>query len=167
MSTPTIGEATGTTGPSVAESAHVDESAQPSIKRIWFKDLPAEQKSYYHLKDENWIPWQDDIMLVLDVCNMIGYITGEIVCPNEENDREGAQNWIFNDKITRKVIRDCLSKNQKYHTAGCKTAREMWTNLQAYNQVQGDHTESALMRELNAMKACEGNDIVDHLEKLR
>jgi hypothetical protein len=139
----------------------------PSIIRIKPKDWSSEHKTYNLLNEENWQSWRDDILLVFNVCSLDGYVNGTLKCPEEATDALGAENWRYNDKYTRKVIRDRLSTSQKYHTSNCDTAREMWANLKAIHQSCGDQTENQLMRELTDMKAKDGDDIIVHLSKLK
>ena len=159
---------TGTT--TTVPSQHTQEDGQaptPSIQRIKPKDWSGEHKITNLLREENWQSWRDDISLTFDVCCLQGYVNGTLKCPDPITDPIGADNWTYNDKYTQKVIRDRQSDGQKYHTSHCKTAKEMWTNLKAIHQSCGDQTENQLMRELTAMTANDGDDIIKHLAKLK
>jgi len=144
------------------------EQAQTrTVQRIRAKDWSGEHKGIDPLDDENWQVWRDDIDLAFNVCGLRGYVNGEIPCPDAGSDPVGADNWQYNDDYTKKVIRDRVSRGQKHHLTNCKTAHEMWSNLKAIHQACGDQTENQLMRELTDTKANEGEDIIEHLAKIK
>jgi LTR polyprotein gag-polypeptide-like protein len=98
---------------------------------------------------------------------MIGYITGEIRCPDMHIDLRGANNWAYNDQIMQQTIRNNVGHNQKIHCTGAAMVQEMWRNLEAIYQSQGVQTQHQLMQELYDTKARKGNDIIAHLEWLK
>jgi len=100
-----------------------------TIECIKLKDWLGEHKTYNLLVDDNWQSWHDDITLTFRVCSLDNYVNGTIQCPDPNSDAIGTNNWKYNDMYTKKVIHDCLSAGQKYHTLNCETAKEMWTNL--------------------------------------
>ena len=138
----------------------------PGIEKIKPRDYAEEHRSVNLLDEENWLSWRTDIELAFRVCELKGYISGDLKCPDEANDPVGAANWRYNDDYTKKVIRDRLSVGQKYHTDNCDTSQQMWTNLEAIHQSRGYQTQNQLMRELNELKAKEGDDIPEHLAKI-
>jgi hypothetical protein len=145
-----------------------DEQQQAiDISRIKPKDWSGEHKTYNLLEKDNWQSWRNDISLTFRVCGLNGYVNGTLKCPNSTTDPVNVSNWKYNDLYTQKVIRDCLSAGQKYHTSNCDTAKEMWVNLQAIHQSYGDQTKNQLMRELMDRKAKDGDDIIEHLAKLK
>src|SRR5882757_5399918 len=153
MSTPTM---------STAPTQQSQPMPTTTIERIKPKDWSGEHKTYNLLEEDNWQLWCNDITLTFGVCGLDNYVNGTIQCPDPNGDAIGTNNWKYNDMYTKKVIRDCLSTGQKYHTSNCETAKEMWTNLQAIHQSCGDQTENQLMREMTNMRAKEGDDIIEH-----
>ncbi len=151
-------------GPSVPDGGL---TAQPSVTRIRPEDYAGEHNAYDLLREDNWQSWRDDIYLTFRVCDLFDYVHGLQKCPEKEVDPVGESNWKYNDRYTKKVIRDRLSEGQKYHTTNCDTSNEMWKNLEAIHQPRGDHIENELMRELIGMKAKDGENIVEHLAKLK
>ena len=112
----------------------------PSIEKIKPCDYAGEHRSVNLLDEENWLSWRADIELTFRVCELKGYISGDLKCPDEANDPVGAANWRYNDDYTKKVICDHLSVGQKYHIDDCNTSQQMWTNLEAIHQSHGYQT---------------------------
>ncbi len=168
MSTPTASSATH---PQPEQSQNGQQPAgvadESGIAHIRPKDWSGKHKTYNLLAKENWQSWHDNILLTFGVCGLDDYVNSTIPCPDATTDPVGAGNWKYNDQYTKKIIRDRLSQGQKFHTANCATAKEMWSNLRAIHQSCGDQTENQLMHEITAMKAKDGNDIIDHLAKLK
>ena len=50
-----------------------------------------------HLMDKNWHKWKERMRWVLYNCDINGYITGDIKCPNEAINPIGTLNWDKND----------------------------------------------------------------------
>jgi hypothetical protein len=145
-----------------------DEHQQAiDISCIKPKDWSGEHKTYNLLKEDNWQSWRDDISLTFRVCGLNGYINGTLKCLDLTTNPVNVSNWKYNDLYTQKVIHDHLSTGQKYHTLNCDTAKEMWVNLQAIHQSCGDQTKNQLMHELTDRKAKDGDDIIEHLAKLK
>src|SRR3984885_7656067 len=161
MSTPT-----SNTAP-IQQPHDEDHDVTSSVKCIRPKDWSGEHKTTDLLDEDNWQAWRDDIDLAFDVCGLRDYVEGTLPCPNQATDPGGAANWKYNDGYTKKVIRDRMSRAQKYHITNCKTSQEMWSNLQAIHQACGDQTENQLMRELTDTKARKGDDIIEHLAKVK
>ena len=158
MSTPTM---------STAPTQQSQPMTTITIECIKLKDWLGEHKTYNLLVDDNWQSWHDDITLTFRVCSLDNYVNGTIQCPDPNSDAIGTNNWKYNDMYTKKVIHDCLSASQKYHTLNCETAKEMWTNLQAIHQSCGNQTKNQLICELTNIKAHDGDDIIEHLAKLK
>ena len=155
---------------STTEPASPTQPAQeqpPSVARIRAKDWAGEHKAIDLLEEDNWQSWRDDIDLAFNVCSLRGYIDGTLPCPNAATEPIAAGNWTYNDDYTKKVIRDRISRGQKYHVTNCRTSQEMWANLKAIHQSCGDQTENQLMRELTDKKAHDGDDIIQHLASIK
>jgi len=144
-----------------------EQTGKPSVACIRPKDWSGEHKTYNLLADDNWQSWWDDIMLTFGVCGLDDYVYGILKCPDTSSDPVAVDNWKYNDMYTQKIIRDRLSTGQKFHTANCDTAYEMWSNLQAIHQSCGDQTENQLMCELTEMKVKDGDNIIKHLAKIK
>ena len=86
---------------------------------------------------------------------------------DRDTDPEGTTNWQYNDDYTKKVICDCILRTQKNHIINCKTAHEIWLNLEAVNQACRDQTEILLIHEINDAKAGVDDNIITHLNKLK
>ena len=144
-----------------------EQSPTTTIMCIKPKDWSGEHKTYNLLKEDNWQSWREDILLTFEVCGLDNYVNGTLKCPDPSTNTVNTSNWKYNNKYTQKVICNCLSTGQKYHTSNCDSAKEMWINLQAIHQSCGDQTKNQLMRELTNMKAKDSDDIIKHLAKLK
>jgi hypothetical protein len=143
------------------------QAAVPGVKRPIAKDWSGEHKTYNLLDDDNWQSWHDDINLTFRVIRLKGYISSNFKCLDPAVDPVGTDNWEYNNQYTQKIIRDRLSKGQKFHAANCKTSHEMWNSLQSIHQSCSDHTQNQLMQEILDTKAKDGDDIITHLTKIR
>ena len=71
----------------------------PAIKLICTKEYSNVNwnADHDHLTDVNWHRWKEHMKRVFINCNITGYVTGEIVHPNEYGDPDGTHNWDKND----------------------------------------------------------------------
>ena len=141
--------------------------ALSNIQRIRAKDWSQEHRTFNLLEEENWQLWREDIELTFTVCGLHNYVDSTIQCPNKDTDPIRASNWSYNNDYTKKAICDHISHTQKYHITNCKTAQEMWSNLQAIHQACGNQTKNQLMHKLTDTKASEGDDIIKHLYRIK
>lgn len=137
-----------------------------SIERIKPHNYAREHRSANLLDEDNWLNWHMDIELAFCVCDLQGYITGDLKCPNDKIDPVGASNWEYNDNYTKKVICDHLSGGQKFHIDNCNTVHTMWANLEAIYQSHRYQTKNQLMYELNDIKIKEGDDVPERLAQI-
>ena len=106
-------------------------------------------------------------MLNLDINGLLRYAMGTITCPNQIDDPDDYENWVFNNKCMREIIRERVEESHKFHISNCTSARHMWTNLETIHQPCGDHMTTHLMREIYDHRAREGDDIIAHLKALQ
>ena len=143
------------------------QKQSPSVACIRAKDWAGEHKAIDLLDKDNWQFWHDNIDLTFNICGLCGYIDDTLPCPNVATEPIATGNWTYNNDYTKKVIRDRISRGQKYHVTNCRTSQEMWVNLKAIHQSCSDQTENQLMHKLTDKKAHDGNDIIQHLASIK
>jgi hypothetical protein len=144
--------------------ARVPPRVEVGVKRVRGNENPALIKMNEPLDDANWFNWRPHITLVLKLCGVYTYITGEIACPDPVEDAAGADNWTFNDTYARLLITINLTSSQMVYVGRCTTARDMWANLKAIHQSGGK-----VQRFFNCLfhtRAEDGDDIGEHLNKV-
>ena len=99
--------------PSQATQSTFDQTAiganpflSPSVTKIKPREFAGKHKLSTLLSKSNWQSWRDDIQLTFQVCDLLGYITGQLKCPDKVVDPIGKNNWQYNDSYIKKVIWD-------------------------------------------------------------
>jgi hypothetical protein len=100
----------------VTEELFGDEDL-PSIKLICTKEYSNVNKitDRDHLMDKNCHEWKERMKRVFFNCDMTGYITGDIECPNESINPKGAHNWYKNDSWLQQIIMHNITSSQMNH----------------------------------------------------
>ena len=104
---------------------------------------------------------------MLQICGVKGYVTGEIARPDPAQDPEGAENWDFNDTYARVLISNNITTSQMVHISQSPTSQESWSNLEAVHDAKSHQTTIGIIRNLYRTSAEEGDNISDHLNKLK
>jgi hypothetical protein len=120
-----------------------------------------------NLDEANWIVWQAKIRTALETCGMLDYITGNVEHLNFSIDPQGWRNWGSNDTFTCMQIQCNLTDTQMVHVNQCKTALEMWRSLEGMHDNRGHQALIIYMRMLYCLAAEEGNNIIEHLNKMQ
>jgi hypothetical protein len=78
----------------------------PSVKLICTKEYLHVNKitNHDHLMDENWHEWKERMKRVFFNCDIMGYIRGDIECPNESINPEGTHNWYKNNSWMQQLL---------------------------------------------------------------
>jgi hypothetical protein len=79
----------------------------------------------------------------------------------------GAANWSFNDTYAKILITRNVADSQMAHVRPCKTAHDMWVNLEAVHEPKRRKTVISCIQNLFHTYAEEGDDIIEHLNKLQ
>jgi hypothetical protein len=148
-----------------------DESAMPhlviGIKRVKASESGSVIRLGGNLDESNWIVWQAKIRTALETCGVLEYITGAVERPNFSIDPQGWRNWGSNDAFTRMQIQCNLMDAQMVHVNQCKSALEMWRSLEGVHDNRGHQALVVYMRTLYRLAAEEGDNIIDHLNKMQ
>ena len=67
-------------------------------------------------KAKNWPSWSQSMGLLFNLFNIQHYVSGEITCPDPDDDPEGICNWKFNDTYAQVLITSNISDAEKTHT---------------------------------------------------
>ena len=103
----------------------------PSIKLIHTKNYSNINRitECDHLTDENWHKWKERMRQVFYNCDINGYITGDIKCPNKSINPIGALNWDKNDFWAQQIIMHNVTSLKMNHIGLKLSAEEMFSAL--------------------------------------
>jgi len=140
----------------ISHSVHVpkipDESAMPrlviGIERVKASESGSVIRLGGNLDETNWIVWQAKMRTALETCGVLEYIMGTIERPDISVDRRSWHNWGSNDAFTRMQIQCNITDAQMVHVNQCKTAFDMWNNLEGVHDNKGHQTLVVYMRNL-------------------
>jgi hypothetical protein len=135
---------------------------EASIRRLYARIIRTDP-----LDDADWISWHSRMNHILMVCGLTGYVEGETLRPDPAIDSNGADNWACNDNYAKNLIKSNIGPSQMVHISQCTTAHEMWRSLVAVHDPKDHHTMISYFRCLFHTTANDGDDIVEHLTKLK
>jgi hypothetical protein len=146
--------------------------SEPGIKQIRtsrFNDYIVKLEDSLRLGNTNWVVWQAHMITKFQRCGVEGYVNGTIPCPDPADDLDGVENWSCNDNFARVLISWNVTASEQVHILGCDSAHEMWKNLEDVHgsRSHGFSTMLAQRRKLHCTTAKEGDNIVEHLDKLK
>jgi hypothetical protein len=120
-----------------------------------------------HLTNENWHEWKDRMKWVFNNCDISGYVTGMVKRLNKDNDAAGARNWDKNDSWAQQVIIHNVTSSQMNHVGSKSTAEAMYSALTITHKNKAYQTVNHIQCLLYKTKACEGDDLLKHLDTLK
>ena len=120
-----------------------------------------------HLTNENWHKWKDHMKWVFNNCNISGYVTGMVKRPNKDNNIAGAHNWDKNNSWVQQVIICNVTSSQMNHVRLKSTAEAMYLALTITDENKAHQTVNHIQCLLYEMKACEGDNLLKHLDTLK
>jgi hypothetical protein len=156
-----------TDNPEQSDQSTAVTANHPSIARVKANENTGITKLNDHLTDTNYNTWKGQMMLTLEICGVEKYAQGTEEKPDIEVDRQGLQNWEFNDRYTRGLIINNVTQGVKHHISTCKSAKDMWSSLAAIFESKAHLTLRAYKRNLESLKADEETDIIKHLDQLK
>ena len=138
----------------------------PTIRRVRATENQAITRTDDRLDETNWTVWRHRLMLMLQICGVQGYTTGIVKRPDPAQDPEGAANWDFNT-YARVLISNNVTTTQMAHISQSRTSCESWSNLEAVHDAKSHQTTIGITRNLYRTSAEEGDNISEHLNKLK
>ena len=168
---------TQTTNPQATQQGHITPAGpvhegelprnEASIARVHANENSAITQTNDPLNDNNWTTWCRKMNLMLKLCGVGSYIQGSVDEPNPDEDPEGAENWAFNNTYAKLLITNNIEVVQMVHVGQCATSQVMWASLVAVHESKGHQTTISYMRNLFHTTAKEGDNITEHLNKLK
>jgi hypothetical protein len=119
------------------------------------------------LMENNWSDWKRRMIPILDVCELWEYANGNIPKPDNTADPDNVRNWQANDKLTKLIILQNISKNQLQHIDQDQSASDIWKTIMSLYQTTGFRTAISYMKELYMMKASDGENIPEFISKMK
>src|SRR6267142_159062 len=119
------------------------------------------------LDDSNWSVWCDRMFDIFEIYGAEEYVTSNVTQLDKSLNPRAARNWTFNNAFTKVIITNNIASSQKVHISHCKTACEMWQNLATVHESKGHQTLVAFMHNLYRCNAEDGDNIVEHIAKLK
>ena len=104
---------------------------------------------------------------MLKLCSVKPYIQGKVKCSEETIEPEGADNWAFNNTYAKLLFTNNIKPAQMVHVGQCSTSHKMWASLMAVYESKGHQTTILYMYNLFHTMANKGDNISDHLNKLK
>ena len=101
----------------------------PSINLICTKEYLNVNRiaDWNHFTDENWHEWKERMKWVFFNCDITGYVTGNIKCPNEVINPIGTHNWDKNDIWAQQIIICNVTSLQMNHVRSKSSAEQMFS----------------------------------------
>ena len=156
-----------TTFTSVTTDGHQGTTKTPTIRRVRASENQAITRTEDRLDETNWTIWLHRLTLMLQMCGVQDYVTGSVERPDQVQDPEGASNWDFNDTYAKVLIANNVTSTQMVHISQSRTSHESWSNLEAVHDAKSHQTTIGIIRNLYRTSAEEGDNISDHLNKLK
>ena len=104
---------------------------------------------------------------VLESCGTLDYVTRATQRLDPYADPQGWKNWGINDAFTQMQIQCNMTEPHLVHVSQCKTAYEIWKSLEGVHDNKGHQALVVYMRNFYRCTAEEGNDIIEHLTKMK
>ena len=107
----------------------------PTVKRASPREATAITRlsEQHHLVETNWMFWKEPILRILRLCEVEDFVTGTVNRPDDKNSEDG-KNWSFNDNYAQVVIVNNITASEMVHVGQCKTAKNIWNNLEAVHE---------------------------------
>jgi len=148
---------------------HAPMQMPPTTARIHTAEGAAVTKSGKILdsQSKNWSAWSQSMALLFKLFKVQGYVLGKVPCPDTQNDPVGAENWGYNDTFAQLLITSNIAPSERVHTNGCPMSNRMWLSLQSMHESTSHLILTTHLRTLMNTTAAEGNNITDHISKLK
>jgi hypothetical protein len=115
----------------------------------------------------NWTTWSRAMTRIFQLLDAQEYISSTLPLPNPAIHPNAAHNWHYNNTYLIMLISNHIVESEHIHTNNCNTAHQTWNNLRKYHQLSTYQIFIDKCRVLESIKANNGNNISDHLIKLK
>ncbi|KAF7377116.1 hypothetical protein MSAN_00130600 [Mycena sanguinolenta] len=137
-------------------------------------DTPSSMFRIEQLNEANWVPWKRRVTAILRERRLLKIVEGTMQKPAAidpdkptKDERKERERWEELDSKAQTQIELTLSDSQMVHTAGAKTAAEMWSQLKQVKERSGKLGILSLRRRLYRTIADDATDIATHVTELR
>ena len=141
--------------------------SQGRITKVDTKAAASVLKLRVILNSTNWTQWKEEILGVLDLCQLLPYIMGTVQRPDPASHPDETEAWNFNDKFTRCLIRRNIHTSQLIHITRRNTSAAMWMALKSTHEEKGFQTATVMHRALTQLQADDDTNILKHIERLK
>ena len=100
-------------------------------------------------------------------CDITGYITGDIKCPNEVIDSVGTWNWDKNNSWAQQIIMHNVTSSQMNHVGSKSSAEEMFSALLVTHKNKVHQTVNYIQCLLYKTKLLNTDNLLKHLDTLK
>ena len=147
-----------------AENISQEEILPPYMQNRFLGAL-ATWKTVEPLDNNNWIAWKGQIMPMLQLNGVWGHCIGTDLCPIDNPHKAGQ--WDMVEMVAKMMISVNIQPLQFVHIAQAIMVHEIWENLMSVHEIRGQQTITAQWHTLYCTTTVEGNDIDEHLLRLR
>lgn len=112
------------------------------------------------LDRDNYDTWKVQVKALLVKGDTWGYVSGEIVKPEDE---AAILQWTNNDAKAMSDLILSISPAELKHIKTCETSKEIWKKLQSIHESQGPVRKAMLLKSLIHVKLNDGDDMRTHL----
>jgi gag-polypeptide of LTR copia-type/Integrase core domain/GAG-pre-integrase domain len=165
--TPTNSTVPTSSNPQLSSTASTEPSGDSSISLIKTREGAITKVTGDGLTGPNWVTWRVRMISLLTLCEVEGYVRGEIKQPNQEDDPIGFANWKRNDNYAKHLITQNVADEPLVHIQQGGTSHTAWHNLESIYEDKSQETAVAIIRNLWHTTAEEDDDIGEHLTKLK
>ena len=117
--------------------------------------------------DKKWHKWKERMRQVFYNCDINGYVTGDIKCPNEAINPIGTLNWDKNDFWVQQIIMHNVTSSQMNHIRSKLSAEEMFAALSVTHDNKVHQTVNHIKCLLYETKLLDADDLLKHLDILK
>ena len=141
----------------------------PAIEIFKAPDLSFLTSTIQPLNKEkgNWVNWCCQMNRIFQILDAQAYIDGHVDLPDPAIYPDAVRNWRYNNTFLIMIINNHIVEAEHIHTNDCETAHATWENLRKYHELSLYQIWIDKCRVLELMKAKEGDNIPEHLMKVK
>ena len=154
-------------GPDTGSASSSAQATEPVIKRLEHSNSSI-TKMKETLDNTNWAVWRERIRRIFILCGVDPYVYGQLKRPDPAiTDPATVDNWDANDIYAQILITNNINKDQMVHITRLNSANDIWKSLEAIHETKDYQVAIAIQRSLFRQCASDGDDITEHLTKLK
>ena len=155
--------------PNTPINQNTQSNATLNIEHIQVSDLSSVAVTINPLdsKRRNWQTWSQSMSILFNIIYTRGYINSTIYMPDQNLYPNTTKIWHFNNAYIMMLITKNIAESEMIHTNNCKNAYDTWNNLKKVHQLANFQIFTDKVHILQNIWAKDGNNIKDHLIKLK